>query len=232
MPMKFGSSLTSKLGKVDANQKHYWEKPGLEKLPFLLAIADFHRDADVQRFGSMTYTQSALPTYLYGCRVTGKLIDGKATFNHERVEEHRYREKSIPSGFFYLPDAENVSAVVFSNAGTIAKFDRIGFLAGYGEEGVRCIRQGTVYDPDPDALSGIPFKIDVNDPSYAERWADEIQVFHNPRAKIPLDPETFPGAAHIFFENGEFSIQERPYRVLNSTTMHLHSSKTSQMSET
>jgi hypothetical protein len=31
-----------------------------------------------------------------------------------------------------LPDAENVSAVLFSNSGTIAKFNRVGALPGFG----------------------------------------------------------------------------------------------------
>lgn len=34
-------------------------------------------------------------------------------------------KKQIPSGFFNLPDAENVSAVLFTNTGTIPKFLRM-----------------------------------------------------------------------------------------------------------
>ncbi len=38
-----------------------------------------------------------------------------------------------------------------------------------------------------------PFYAEVHAPGYAEG----LSVYHNPRAKIPLPPHAFPGAAHI-----------------------------------
>jgi hypothetical protein len=46
MPMKFGSSLVSKLNKKDAQGRHYWEREHTKDKPFVLALADFHKQAE------------------------------------------------------------------------------------------------------------------------------------------------------------------------------------------
>lgn len=219
MPMKFGGPLTAKLYKLDAQGKHYWEKAGVEDLPFVLAIADFHKEGDGQAPASMTYSQGGLYTYLYGLRLSAEMVDGRQSFRYEPVAEHRYNGKVVPSGFFNLPGAENVSAVLFSNAGTIAKFDQIGVLAGFAPEKHKYYRIGHLFDPDPDAMVGIPFKVDVSDPAYNEYWGDEVQVFHNPRALRPLPPQALPDAAHIRFSDGKLLADALPGRVLSSMTL-------------
>ncbi len=60
MPMKFGSSLTSKLNKKNKAGESYWERGETANKPFILAIADFHLPASREKVGSMVYTQSAL----------------------------------------------------------------------------------------------------------------------------------------------------------------------------
>ncbi len=220
MPIKFGSALTSKLKKRNAAGEHYWEMRGCESIPFVLAIADFHRAPDPehgQPFGSMTYSQSALSTYLYGSRRILEQVDGKKA-RSESIERHVYRGKEIPSGFFRLPAAENVSAVIFSNAATLAKFDRMGVLAGQGDPLSVYIRAGVLFDPDPDAFRGIPFRADVRDPSYQERWGDDVQVFHNPRALRPLPDSALPEAVHFREIDGTLMCDDRGGRVLSSST--------------
>ncbi len=221
MPMKFGSSLTSKLNKVDAFGRHYWEMPCVDNIPFAIALADYHKEGE-ESLGSMTYSQGGLYPYLYGNRVSVQVYDGEMVFLNELVTEHTYNGKTIPSGFFDLPNAENISAIIFSNAGTIAKFDRIGVLAGFAPENHKYYRIGFQYDSDPAAVRGIPFKADLNDPKYEEYWGDELQVFHNPRAVRPFPPESLPDAAHFFYNNGEFSTIDREGRVLSSITMVVH----------
>ena len=76
MPMKFGSSLMSKLDKTYLDGKHYWDLSRAQGKPFILAIADFHKPATDREFGSMLYTQSALWRYLYGYRVGWEMQDG------------------------------------------------------------------------------------------------------------------------------------------------------------
>ena len=123
MPIKFGSSLVSKLNKVDAQGKRYWEREDTAGKPFVLAIADFHKRADQDSLGSMTFTHSALWPYLYGHRVEWEMVDGELVVRPIKNQSHKSEEKNIPSGFFGQPGAENVSAVLFSNGGTVAKFE-------------------------------------------------------------------------------------------------------------
>lgn len=224
MPMKFGSPLCSKLKKTNAQGFHYWERCHSENKPFLLAVADFHKPGNHEKeeSASMTYSQGALYIYLYGQRVDWAFEDGKLHMNVAPVKEHTYQGKCIPSGFFDLPGAENISAVLFSNAGTIAKFDRIGVVAGFVAKNHKYFRMGFKFDPDPNAIVGKWFKVDVEDDEYTEYWSDEIQIFHNPNAKYPLAPEAFPGMAHHFWKNGKLVTFDYEERVLSSNTMIIH----------
>ncbi|MGO4480297.1 hypothetical protein [Rhizobium sp. 2TAF27] len=204
MPMKFGSSLTSKLNKKNAAGEPYWDRAETRGKPFIIAIADFHKSADFEKLGSMTYSHSALWPYLYGKRVVFEpKEEGGGYWRMVNGEEHIYGGKTIPTGFFDLPGAENVSAVVFSNAGTLPKFNRMGLRAGFVPENHLYFRQGYRYDPSPEAYVGIPFHEDILSPDYEEYWSDELQVFHNPNARNPISPETFGGITQYYFKDGE-----------------------------
>lgn len=219
--MKFGSALCSKLEKTDAQGFRYWERSHSENKPFLLAVADFHKPGNQQEkeSASMTYSQGALYIYLYGHRVDWVFENGKLNLNVASVKEHKYQNKSIPSGFFDLPSTENISAVLFTNAGTLAKFDRIGVVAGFGAKKHKYHRMGFKFDPDPNAVVGKWFAVDVEDDAYTEYWSDEIQIFHNPNAKYPLDLNAFPGVAHHSFEDGVLKTIDYEDRVLSSNTI-------------
>jgi hypothetical protein len=44
----------------------------------------------------------------------------------------------------------------------------------------------------------------VGAPGYQESWVEGCEVFHNPLAAIPLDPDLLPGAAHLILrEDGQ-----------------------------
>lgn len=47
----------------------------------------------------------------------------------EKIAEHRWVSKTLPSGFFSQPDAENISAVLYNNSATISKLARMGMVA-------------------------------------------------------------------------------------------------------
>lgn len=208
MPIKFAGPLTAKL------DKKYWEKPGAQGQPFLLAIADFHSA------GSMTMTRSALPVYLYGYdHKWAHTADGRLEITPVKVAEHRWGTKVVASGFFDLPNAEHVSAVIFSNSGTISKFNRMGLLAGFGPPSVRLIRRGFAVDPDPNASAPRPFAVEVEPGSYNESWAEGLDVFHNPRALHPVNPVMFPGAAHHrLLPNGQMDSLTPNWHPLSSHT--------------
>ncbi|WP_230079613.1 hypothetical protein [Serratia marcescens] len=204
MPIKFGSPLYSKLC------KKYWEKEHVSGNPLILAIHDYHND------NAMTWSRTALSDYLYGIR--SRIVGGKATL--EKVEKHVWDGKEIPSGFFYQEHAENISAVLFSNQATIPKFNRMGKLAGLGSNGVKMIRNGYLYNPDPDAIYPIPFSKDVDDPDYEESWSEGLIMFHNPNANNPVDINSFSDISHIFYsEEKGFYGHHQAFDVLGSVTI-------------
>ena len=210
MPIKFGSPLFQKLRKRD------WERDHIRGLPYVVAIADFHGPQ------TMTWSGSALSAYLFGLEVDfSREPDGNLRWSYAPVREHAREGKRIPSNFFCQPDAENVAAVLFTNAGTLPKFNRMGFLADFGDPRVRLIRKGTLLNPDPNSATPFTFSVDIDDPEYAEAWADELQVFHNPNARDPLDRGLFPNATHHFVKDGEIKSYAPSPKVLGSVTIIL-----------
>lgn len=183
-----GSPLYSKL------QKRYWEQEHVKGNPLVFALADFRRTRDIG------YCAPYLMHYLYGLRQHEK--NGVITYTP--IDEHTFGGKKIPSGFFNLPDAENVSAVLFSDSGTISKFNRMGKIAGFGNPTVTMARVGERY-PHRDSEVPEPFSVLIEG-SYREAWAEGIWIFHNPITKFPVKRELFPDVAHVYLENGGFNV--------------------------
>ncbi|MCV6545679.1 MAG: hypothetical protein OIF56_00075 [Cohaesibacter sp.] len=222
MPMKFGSSLTSKLNKRNAAGEPYWDRPETQGKPFIIAVADFHKPSDLENLGSMTYSQGALWPYLYGRRVVYQAKGDGGYWRMVDGSEHIYGGKTVPTGFFDLPGAENVSAVLFSNAGTLPKFNRMGLLAGYVPQNYIYFRQGYRYDPSPDAYVGIPFQENILSPDYEEYWSDELQLFHNPNAKNPISPEIFSGITQYYFQDNDLHSITPENSIISSFTSVFH----------
>lgn len=189
LPIRYAGPLTAKL------RKRYWEHVDAAGLPLLFAIQDFHDDL------SMTYSGTALSVYLYGTVVDTAPGTNNSGVTVRSIAQHRWGTKMVDSGFFFQPDAENVSAVLFNPAGTLAKFNRIGVATGFGASAVTLVHEGFRYDGDPPER--VRFFIEVAE-GYPERWIDGMNVFHNPRAVHPLEPELLPGAAHHRFVGGKF----------------------------
>lgn len=192
LPIKFGSALYSKL------KKEYWKQPHITGKPLVFAIADFHQ----QR--SMVWSRTALMEYLYGLH-TNSYYDnaGKLVMTNEKIEFHEYNQKKIPSGFFTLPNAENISGILFSNQGTISKFNRMGKLAGFGEPNVQLIVSGFCHDHNPNASAPCKFTFDVSSPQYDELWVDGLTFYHNPNALNPLPLYAFTEEVGQFYlDNG------------------------------
>jgi hypothetical protein len=175
--------------------KKYWELNWVSGNPLVIAIMPFHHSM------SLILTDSMVSGYLYGV--------GNDWYHDEKddliietigVEKHEYNGKLIPSGFFNQPDAQNISAVIYSNSGTISKFNRMGKQEGLGEENVRMIRQGTCYNHDPNASQADIFEYEVGKNGPHETWSQGISMIHNPNALYPIDPSDFPNIAHTFFD--------------------------------
>lgn len=194
MPVRFGSPLFSKLNRP----KPYWELTHVQGHPLVFAVADFHEDQ------SMTWTSPALLEYLYGVTHDFLYDDaGQLVITPLKLETHEYQGKVIPSGFFFQPNAENVSAVLFSSSGTISKFNRMGRLAGFGPENQRMFRIGVRHTHDANAALPAPFQLEVRQGVVRESWAEGLVMFHNPNAKHLIDPAMFPDIAHHHYEDGQ-----------------------------
>lgn len=189
MPIRFGSPLYSKL------QKKYWELDHVAGNPLVIAIADFHENQ------SMLWTSTALINYLYGVHHDHHYDEsGKLVITRQKIDKHIVGTKEIPSGFFFQPNCENISAIMFSASGTISKFNRMGKQAGFGESDVRLFRMGTYHDHDPNASLPKMFTYEV-DENCEETWAEGMSMFHNPNALHPVPDELFPSIAHHHFKD-------------------------------
>jgi len=211
VPIRFGSALFSKLNR----KNKYWDMEHVKGHPLIFAVADFHEDQ------SMTWTSPALIEYLYG--VTHDFVfddDGRLIITALQIDGHEYEGKVIPSGFFFQPDAENVSAVLFSASGTISKFSRMGMLAGFGLPNQRMFRVGTKHRHDPNAALPDPFMHEVKPGEVSESWAEGLSLFHNPNAKYPIEPNMFPGIAHHWMSDGQIVSVLPEFHVYSSTTTH------------
>jgi hypothetical protein len=205
VPIKFARAMKKKLQR----EPRYWDLPHMSGLPFVIAVQDFHAPLSMQNISFV------LTEYLFGIR--HRVENGARII--ERLTEHRYGELVEPSGFFSLPESENVSAVIANPQGTITKFNRMGFLAGFGDQSLRMTRSGIRRSELEGKGAPIPFRHEVHESGYAESWVEGMVVWHNPRAKIPLDPNLIPGAAHEFLQaDGRIITMLPPFHPVFSQT--------------
>ncbi|MBX8621749.1 hypothetical protein K4754_06875 [Pseudomonas glycinae] len=211
-PIRFGSALYSKLNR----KNKYWDLEHVKGHPLVFAVADFHEDQ------SMTWSSPALLEYLYAVTHDFTYDDaGQLIISPLKIEKHEYQGKTIPSGYFFQPGAENVSAVLFSSSGTISKFNRMGQLAGFGLANQKIFRTGVKHRHDQNAAIPEPFFHEVQQGLVNETWSEGLSMFHNPNAKHPIDPNMFPGIAHHWFENGMVKSLLPEFHVYNSFTWNL-----------
>ena len=195
--VRFAKTLGSKL------QRRYDRLPHVGGKAFAIALADFHAP------GSMVWSREALISYLYGMYAEVIEVDGRRIASSSDVS-HLLGEAVFPAGLFRTTEHSELSAVVFTNACSIAKFNRVGVSAGALTKGLRYVRYGQFYDRTPGALQGIRFCLDIvsNDyralwPQGYEPWSAELEVFHNPFARHPLSRALLREATHWFNAGGE-----------------------------
>ena len=216
VPIKLGSALYSKL------KKEYWKSLTAKDLPIILAIETFHEEA------SLHYTSSALATYLYATKHNHVWDDqGNLLIVSQEVKEHSFAGKTIPSGFFRLPKAEHISAVLFSNSATVSKFNRMGQQGPYHNPMIMLLRFGECVNPDPNAAKPEKFYYKVGNPDWMEWWGQGLEMFHNPNALIPVDSDLFPDIAHHRFRDGLIFTDSPPFQPLNSVTFNITSPRNS-----
>ncbi|WP_447784791.1 hypothetical protein [Pseudomonas germanica] len=194
IPIRLGSPLFSKL------KKEYWKLPQVNGKPLAIAIQDFSRP------GSLTSSSSALAQYLYGVEYEAlKDKSGVLTVQHSSIKEHIRGSKKIPSGFFNLQGAENISGVLFCNTGTIPTFNRISHAGKGNDPNLRIIRYGTCYRHDKNATLPAPFMYEVGGyQDKNETWNQGTIFFHNPNALNPIPIGWIGASADMYFKDGEY----------------------------
>lgn len=218
--VRFAKTLGNKLA------RHYPALPHVTGKPFMIALADFQAPA------SMTWSREGLIGYLYGQGAQVTEVDGAAVATPVSAT-HLLGSSAFPAGLFSDDRHAELSAVIFSNACSMAKLNRVMASAAGPPEGLRYVRIGRFFDRTPGALEGIPFCLDVASDEYRslwpqgyEPWSAELEVFHNPFARHPVPFELLPEATHWFDQDGELMCRAHyPHAILWSQTMILDADK-------
>lgn len=195
--LRFAKTLGNKLA------KRYERLPHVAGHALMIAIADF------QAPGSMVWSREGLIGYLYGEGAHAVDTDGGKRANVIHAT-HLLGEAGFPAGLFTDDRQAELSAVIFSNACSVAKLNRVAVSGQGAPKGLRYTRMGAFFDRTPEALKGIPFCLDVTSDEYRALWPDgyepwcaELEVFHNPFARNPVSFELLPEVCHWFEEDGE-----------------------------
>jgi hypothetical protein len=206
LPIRLGSPLFSKLS------RRYWEEPQVQGMPFVLALESFASE------DALTFSETAIADYLYGTRSIAEVgPDGRLTVHNAEIAEHRNADKNIPSGFFQQPGAENVSAVLFSNQGTVGKFGRMAYQEGLERGKLRMFRRGLRATLDPDAAVPSEFVYEVG--SRWESWSEGLVLIHNPGALLPLPDDILSQATHYRREGDDIVATSPSFHAFGSITI-------------
>jgi len=193
VPTRFGSALFGKGSRRFGPQKlRYWELPNTTGLPFVFAVQTFHED------GALGFSGTGLATYLYGIQHLPDWDEaGNLVIRQVKAAPHtKPSGVEIPSGYFNDPVNAGVSAVLWSNTGTIPKFARMALQGPYPDPDVAAFPVGSAGDPDPNAHAPRAFIYEVGDPEWPETWGEGCILFHNPNATSPLPKDLVANVAN------------------------------------
>ncbi len=169
--VRFGSLLRSKAIKA------YQELPHVQGKPIVIAAQGFFGA------GAHYHTVHPLIRYLYDLALVEVDESGAICPTDASVGYHHGDTKRIKSGWFLDPEAVHISAVMWSNSGTVPKFYRMAAGLGLGAPGWEIHRFGTELDPRPGATKPALF-VERAEPG-SESWEEGLVVMHNPRANVP-----------------------------------------------
>ena len=194
---RFAKTIRSKL------QRRYHELPHVVDKTFAIAIADFHAP------GSMIWSRPSLPSYLYGLDIHVDEKNGVRSAT-QHTADRLQTAQPIPAGLFRSSEHEELAAIIFSNACSIGKFNRVAVSSGAQTPELRYVRVGKFFDRRPGVWDGVPFCLDVASDEYRrlwpqryEPWSAELELFHNPFARHPWPSSLLREATHWRLIDGE-----------------------------
>ncbi len=199
--VRFGSVLRSKA------KMRYHELPHVAGKPILIALQGFFGP------GALFHNELPLVRYLYDKSLTEVDSGGAVSLTDAPVGFHAGDSKTIKSGWFGHPDAAHVSAVMWSNTGTVGKFNRMAAGLGLGAPGWEIHRYGTELDPRPGAIEPAIF-VERVEPG-RETWEEGLVIMHNPRAKHPMPASAFQGVTQVRQMDDYLSIDLAGRKIFN-----------------
>jgi hypothetical protein len=211
MPRRFRNVLKNKL------EKRYWTRPRMKDIPFVIGVETFHDDL------SLRMTDSALIKYVYG-------MDQTAKFSHSGKLEIKTHEggfkvigtNNTMSGFFSLPEAKNISAVLFTNTGTFPKFARMGYQHGIANNSLHIRRTGVAYFNEEEAMDPMFFAYTMDNPPQVETWGEGCTIIHNPNCLHPVPQGFFPDATDVYRKEDEIISYSYGWQPFCSNTSITH----------
>ena len=204
--VRFGSVLRSKA------MKAYQDLPHVAGKPIVIAVQGFFGP------GALFHNELPLVRYLYDLALTEIDESGAISLTDASVGFHIGDSKTIESGWFGDPDSAHMSAVMWSNSGTVAKFNRMATGLGLGAPGWEIHRSGTELDPQPGATERA-FFFERVEPGSGEPWEEGLVVMHNPRARVPLPVSAFGGVTQIQQVGNALSVDLRGRKIYNQTSI-------------
>ncbi len=203
--VRFGSVLRSKA------MKGYQHLPHVAGKPIVIAVQGFFGP------GALLHNEFPLVRYLYDLALTEIDESGAISLTDASVGFHVGDSKTIKSGWFGDRDAAHISAVMWSNSGTVPKFNRMAAGLGLGAPGWEIHRFGTELDPQPGATKRALF-VERVEPC-GEPWEEGLVVMHNPRAKVPLPLSAFEGITQIRQVGTTLSFDLRGRKIYNQRSV-------------
>ena len=203
--VRFGSVLRSKA------QKRYQELPHVAGKPIVIALQGFFGP------GALLHNELPLVRYLYDMALTEVDSAGVVSPTDAAVGYHVGDTKTIKSGWFGNEDASFISAVMWSNTGTVSKFNRMAMGLGLGAPGWEIHRFGTELDPRPGATERARFVERVKPGE--EPWEEGLVIMHNPNAKFPLPVSAFSDVTQMCRVGDELLIDFVGRKIYNQFSM-------------
>ncbi len=205
--VRFGSVLRSKA------MKSYQKLPHVAGKPIVIAVQGFFGA------GALSHSDHPLIRYLYDKALISVDEHGAVSLSDESVGCHIGDSKTIESGWFQNIDSAYISAVMWSNSGTVGKFNRMATGLGLNAPGWEIHRFGTELDPRPGATEPAIF-LERVEPG-GEPWEEGLVVMHNPIARVPLPPSALDGVTQIKLVDDELVFDLRGRTIFNQKSMTL-----------
>ncbi|WP_454808317.1 hypothetical protein [Paraburkholderia fungorum] len=79
---------------------------------------------------------------------------------------------------------------------------------------------GACHYHDPSSSKPLLFQFEVKPGEVTETWAEELSLFHNPNAAIPVPDDMFPNIAHHRLQDGQFRSFIPEFHPYMSMTFH------------